>query len=102
MGKSTLLNALIGFKSHTTEASVSPKPGETKQLQFYSVGFKKSLNKAALVVCDMPGYGFAYMSEAEAKRCDELVLFKIDLVFIFLFKNLSHSQCNICYYEDQV
>jgi len=40
VGKSTLLNALIGFdESFVQKSSTSDKPGETRQLKFYQLGF---------------------------------------------------------------
>ena len=40
VGKSTLLNALIGFdESFVQKSSTSNKPGETRQLKFYQLGF---------------------------------------------------------------
>lgn len=77
VGKSTLLNALLGFKSHVQEAKVSTKPGETTQLQFFCIGNpnKKSNSKTPkLVVVDMPGYGFSFMSEAVAEQAYKLVI----------------------------
>lgn len=49
VGKSTLLNALT--PSHL--AAVSDRPGETQALHFYRLAH-------ALVMVDLPGYGFAY------------------------------------------
>eukprot|EP01041_Mallomonas_annulata_P012199 gene12199-25628_t len=72
VGKSTLLNALIGFQSHQIEAKVSAKPGETKKLQFYSLGFNRISKTSGLIIVDMPGYGFAFMSEEEKKRCHDM------------------------------
>ena len=74
VGKSTLLNALMGFTSHVQKAAVSSKPGETKKLQFFCIGSynnKKTAPKVAVV--DMPGYGFSYMSEELASRVSNLV-----------------------------
>jgi GTP-binding protein len=48
VGKSSLLNALIG----TTIARTSNTPGRTQQLNFFNLGDK-------LMLVDMPGYGFA-------------------------------------------
>ena len=42
VGKSSLLNSLLGFNSSFVQkASVSPKPGETKDICFYGVRMKK-------------------------------------------------------------
>ena len=77
VGKSTLLNALLGFNSHVQSSKVTSKPGETKQLKFYSMGLRwdeqKKASNAALVIVDMPGYGFAYMKEEDSLRCDRLM-----------------------------
>jgi GTP-binding protein len=75
VGKSTLLNALMGFKSHQIEAKVSDKPGETKSLHFYAMGKPRHRGPPALVVVDMPGYGFAFMDEETQKHIFDLVRF---------------------------
>lgn len=49
VGKSSLLNALMGRKSL---ARVSVTPGRTRQLNFFDVGGR-------LMLVDMPGYGYA-------------------------------------------
>ena len=72
VGKSSLLNALLGFQGHIQKANVSSKPGETKFLNFYLLNQYKD-QQSSLFVVDMPGYGFAYMSEEESKQCAELV-----------------------------
>lgn len=101
VGKSTLVNAILGYDSSFLQrAFVSPKPGATNQLHFYGLGRTKivrdsassssvssslsspPINKQqilrsssmppALVVVDMPGYGFAYLNEQEKLRCETL------------------------------
>lgn len=54
VGKSSLLNALMGRKiCHT-----SSKPGRTRTMNFFAVGGEDALgNPGKLVVLDMPGYG---------------------------------------------
>ena len=72
VGKSTLLNALLGYNtSFVQRAKVSDKPGETRNLQFFSLGAAKA--PPSLVITDMPGYGFAYLSKDEAQRVFSLV-----------------------------
>ena len=46
VGKSTLLNSLLGVEEVTEmKAAVSPKPGETRTLSFYGVGKTTKMNK---------------------------------------------------------
>lgn len=72
VGKSTLLNALLGFNSTFVQrAKVSDRPGETTELAFYSLG--KAVEPALMLV-DMPGYGFSFMNERDAARCKDLVV----------------------------
>lgn len=54
VGKSSLLNALMGQKlCHT-----SSRPGRTRSMNFFAVGGEDHLgNPGKLVVLDMPGYG---------------------------------------------
>lgn len=62
VGKSSLINKLLNRKSM---ARVSAKPGKTATINFFS------LKDADLV--DLPGYGYAQVSQAEKKRWAELV-----------------------------
>jgi len=50
VGKSSLLNTLVGRRRL---ARVSSRPGRTQQINFFS------LNRDALRLVDLPGYGFA-------------------------------------------
>eukprot|EP00035_Acanthoeca_spectabilis_P006279 m.122680 g.122680 ORF g.122680 m.122680 type:complete len:282 (-) comp13431_c0_seq4:1698-2543(-) len=67
VGKSSLLNALTA----SSPTKVSPKPGETQSLDFYSLGPGKA------TVVDMPGYGFAYAKE-------EKITSWLDLMRVYL------------------
>lgn len=77
VGKSSLLNSLLGFNSSFVQKSiVSAKPGETRVLRFYGLGVNKSAkekNVHALTLVDMPGYGFAYMKEETKNSISNLV-----------------------------
>ncbi len=62
VGKSSLINKLLYRKSI---ARVSAKPGKTATINFFSL-------KEAYFV-DLPGYGYAQVSQAEKQRWAELV-----------------------------
>jgi GTP-binding protein len=56
VGKSSLLNALVGQKAL---ARTSNTPGRTQQLNFFDLG-------GALMLVDLPGYGYARAPKATA------------------------------------
>ncbi|HYA34756.1 MAG TPA: ribosome biogenesis GTP-binding protein YihA/YsxC [Candidatus Binataceae bacterium] len=58
VGKSSLLNALTGSKGL---ARVSKTPGRTRAINLFEVGEK-------IAIADLPGYGYARMPEAEARK----------------------------------
>ena len=62
VGKSSLINKILNRKSI---AKVSAKPGKTATINFFT------LKEAYLV--DLPGYGYAQVSQSEKKRWAELV-----------------------------
>ena len=62
VGKSSLINKLCSRKNL---ARVSSTPGKTATINFYSV------DKAYFV--DLPGYGYAKVSNAERERWDDLI-----------------------------
>jgi GTP-binding protein len=59
VGKSSLLNRLLNRKCL---ARVSAAPGKTATINFYRGG------EPPLRLCDLPGYGFARVPQAEKKR----------------------------------
>jgi GTP-binding protein len=63
VGKSSLINALTG---RTGLARVSRTPGRTRQINLFRLG-------GALVLADLPGYGFARVSKAEAAHWNALI-----------------------------
>jgi len=81
-GKSTLVNAIleigpfrpkkVGFKRRVTPAVVSPKPGETRTLSFYSV-VPDTQNRSGFILVDMPGYGFAFAKEEDKAQWNSLI-----------------------------
>ncbi len=58
VGKSSLLNALVGEKA----AKVSQTPGRTRAINFFLLCDDK--NRARLVFADLPGYGYAKISKS--------------------------------------
>jgi GTP-binding protein len=63
VGKSSLLNALAGVQGL---ARVSATPGRTRLVNFFRVGDE-------LYFADLPGYGYAKVSQAERRRFEILV-----------------------------
>ncbi|WP_394704485.1 ribosome biogenesis GTP-binding protein YihA/YsxC [uncultured Cohaesibacter sp.] len=66
VGKSSLLNAITGRKAL---ARTSNTPGRTKELNFF-----RPEKDPTLVICDMPGYGYAKASKKEVAAWNELIL----------------------------
>ena len=62
-GKSSLINALTNRK---TLARVSHTPGRTREINFFNLGGK-------LVLCDLPGYGYAKASKTLAEEWQRLI-----------------------------
>ncbi|MEG0305846.1 MAG: ribosome biogenesis GTP-binding protein YihA/YsxC [Oscillospiraceae bacterium] len=62
VGKSSLINKLCNRKSL---ARVSSTPGKTATINFYDVD--------AIYFVDLPGYGYAKVSQSERSRWDDLI-----------------------------
>ena len=63
VGKSTLLNAVLGRRQL---ARTSSTPGRTQLLHFYALG-------DALMLVDLPGYGYARASRSKVRQWTRLV-----------------------------
>jgi GTP-binding protein len=63
VGKSSMINALIGRKSL---ARVSKQPGKTRTINFYNV-------ENALYFVDLPGYGYAKAPKHEMAKWGEMI-----------------------------
>ena len=59
VGKSSVINRLCGQRGL---ARVSGEPGKTRLINLYA------LNGGELVLCDLPGYGFARVAQGEKQR----------------------------------
>lgn len=63
VGKSSLINALMNRKSY---AWISATPGKTQTINFYSINEE-------MYLVDLPGYGYAKVSEKEKAQWGKLV-----------------------------
>ena len=63
VGKSSLINALVGMKGLV---KVSDKPGKTREINFFLIN-----NKYYLV--DLPGYGYAAVNPKEKEKIQNLI-----------------------------
>lgn len=63
VGKSSLINGLMNRKSY---ARTSATPGKTQTINYYNINDE-------LYLVDLPGYGYAKVSEKEKKRWGELI-----------------------------
>ncbi|MDD6037702.1 MAG: ribosome biogenesis GTP-binding protein YihA/YsxC [bacterium] len=85
VGKSSLINALMNRKAL---ARTSSSPGKTQTINFYNI------NKEMYLV-DLPGYGYAKVSEAERARWGKMIenyLHKSkQLRAVFLLIDIRHT-----------
>lgn len=63
VGKSSLINALMNRKSL---ARTSAQPGKTQTINFYNIN-------DAMYLVDLPGYGYAKVSEAEKAKWGRMI-----------------------------
>lgn len=84
VGKSSLLNRLLGRKSL---ARVSQKPGKTQQINYFRVNEE-------LRFADLPGYGYASVSKAErakfAKMMETYLTDRVPLLIVFQLVDIRH------------
>ncbi|HHW96054.1 MAG: ribosome biogenesis GTP-binding protein YihA/YsxC [Myxococcota bacterium] len=69
VGKSSLINALAG----SAVARVSSSPGRTRAIHFMDVAFDGAKNPVELRLVDLPGYGYAKVSRAEANEWPKFI-----------------------------
>ncbi|MCI9341047.1 MAG: YihA family ribosome biogenesis GTP-binding protein, partial [Dorea sp.] len=63
VGKSSLINTLMNRKSY---ARISATPGKTQTINFYNINQE-------LYLVDLPGYGYAKVSEREKEKWGKMV-----------------------------
>lgn len=68
VGKSSLVNALTGRK---TLARTSNTPGRTQEINFFALGPQ---GRPALMLVDLPGYGYARETRARVDQWTRLVM----------------------------
>ena len=85
VGKSSLINALMNRKSY---ARISATPGKTQTINFYNINEE-------LYLVDLPGYGYAKVSEQEKVRWGKMIERYLhqskQLKAVFLLVDIRHA-----------
>ncbi|MDP3683603.1 MAG: ribosome biogenesis GTP-binding protein YihA/YsxC [Ignavibacteria bacterium] len=85
VGKSSFINSFFGKKNL---AKVSSDPGKTRSLNFYEIG-------RSFYVVDLPGFGYAKISQDERKRWGKLIedYFRVakSIALVFHFIDSRHE-----------
>ena len=85
VGKSSLINALMNRKSY---ARTSQQPGKTQTINFYNIN-------DLLYFVDLPGYGYAKVSESEKEKWGKLIERYLNtskqLKAVFLLIDIRHD-----------
>ncbi len=85
VGKSSLINALMNRKSY---ARISATPGKTQTINFYNINEE-------LYLVDLPGYGYAKVSEREKEKWGQLIERYLhgssQLKAVFLLVDIRHE-----------
>lgn len=85
VGKSSLINTLMNRKSL---ARTSSQPGKTQTINFYNINEE-------LYLVDLPGYGYAKVSEKERERWGKMIEKYLDtsekLRAVFLLIDIRHE-----------
>jgi GTP-binding protein len=69
VGKSSLLNALVGEKA----AKVSSTPGRTRAINFFALAGENSPDRPKLIFADLPGYGYAKISKSISETWPDFI-----------------------------
>lgn len=70
VGKSSLISGLLGQKKLV---KVSKEPGCTKSINFYTFTKGEALDQHMLYLVDLPGYGFAKISQEEKRKWADII-----------------------------
>lgn len=85
VGKSSLINALMNRKAY---ARTSAQPGKTQTINFYNIN-------DALYYVDLPGYGYAKISQKEKEKWGRMVenylKRSVQLRCVFLLVDIRHE-----------
>ena len=85
VGKSSLINALLGRKDFARTSAV---PGKTACVNFYNID-------NAVILTDLPGYGYAKRSKSETAKWGELIEGYFDftdgIAIVFLLFDIRHA-----------
>jgi GTP-binding protein len=94
VGKSSMLNALAG---RSGLARVSGTPGRTQALQFFELRVEPAgaASPLRLRFCDLPGYGYARVSQKTREQWDKLftsyVTLRENLILLFVLVDARHE-----------
>ena len=85
VGKSSLINALMNRKAY---ARTSAQPGKTQTINFYNIN-------DTLYYVDLPGYGYAKVSQAEkekwARLLEDFFAEKENIAHVFALADIRHD-----------
>lgn len=89
VGKSSVINALLGRKDMAKSSST---PGKTKEINFFLVNEK-------FYLVDLPGYGYAKVSDKEKEKLVKLILWyllesgaALQTVFLIIDANVGFTK----------
>ena len=92
VGKSSLINTLLQRKNL---AQISKKPGKTRTINIFEVLCKLNDHKEKINFADLPGYGYAKISEktqqAWKSLIDDYILKRKNLCGVILIVDLRHN-----------